>query len=188
MELTVRRRTEPAPPGVEPHEPLTLLGLEWLLLQDPSVAFSLERPKLPGQDHPGLGIAIEVQEILIRVCHRLSLEGIWHRPAHYHVARVGAWAGTATVPLKDSTLVVPVMYTFTESSGTIGGMAMVPGQGSGAISNFVRDGARVQFRVTAPEGKLLEHDGKVGSDGAIEGMVNLDKLPIAKFRITQKQK
>ena len=101
---------------------------------------------------------------------------------------VGAWAGTATVPLKDSTLVVPVMYTFTESSGTIGGMAMVPGQGSGAISNFVRDGAHVQFRVTAPEGKLLEHDGTVGSDGAIEGMVNLDKLPIAKFRITQKQK
>ena len=101
---------------------------------------------------------------------------------------VGAWAGTATVPLKDSTIVVPVMYTFTESSGTIGGLAMVPGQGSGAISNFVRDGARVQFRVTAPEGKLLEHDGTVGSDGAIEGMVNLDKLPIAKFRITQKQK
>ena len=101
---------------------------------------------------------------------------------------VGAWAGTATVPLKDSTIVVPVMYNFTESAGTIGGMAMVPGQGSGAISHFVREGARVQFRVTAPEGKLLEHDGKVGSDGAIEGMVNLDKLPIAKFRITQKPK
>jgi len=101
---------------------------------------------------------------------------------------VGAWAGTATVPLKDSTIVVPVMYTFTQSSGTVGGMAMVPGQGTGAISNFVRDGARVQFRVSAPEGKLLEHDGKVGSDGAIEGMVNLDKLPIAKFRITQKPK
>ena len=101
---------------------------------------------------------------------------------------VGAWAGTATVPLKDSTIVVPVMYNFTESAGTIGGMAMVPGQGSGAISHFVREGARVQFRVTAPEGKLLEHDGKVGSDGAIEGMVYLDKLPIAKFRITQKPK
>ena len=100
----------------------------------------------------------------------------------------GAWAGTATVPMKDSSIVVPVMYTFTESAGTIGGIAMVPGQGSGAISNFVRAGARVQFRVTAPEGKLLEHDGKVGSDGAIEGMVNLDKLPIAKFRITPKLK
>ena len=99
---------------------------------------------------------------------------------------VGAWAGTATVPLKDSTIVVPVLYTFTEASGAIGGMAMVPGQGSGAISNYVRTGARVQFRVTAPEGKLLEHDGMVGTDGAIEGMVNLDKLPIAKFRIAQK--
>lgn len=101
---------------------------------------------------------------------------------------VGAWAGTATVPLKDSTIVVPVLYNFTESAGTIGGMAMVPGQGQGAISNFVRTGAHVQFRVTAPEGKLLEHDGQVGTDGAIEGLVNLDKLPIAKFRITQKQK
>lgn len=101
---------------------------------------------------------------------------------------VGAWAGTATVPLKDSTIVVPVLYNFTESAGTIGGMAMVPGQGQGPISNFVRTGTHVQFRVTAPEGKLLEHDGKVGTDGAIEGLVNLDKLPIAKFRITQKQK
>lgn len=90
MELTLRRRNEPAPPGVEPSEALALLGLEWLLLQDPTIPFSLERPRLPGQEHPGLGIAIEVQEILIRACHRISLEGIWHRPAHYHVARVGA--------------------------------------------------------------------------------------------------
>ena len=99
---------------------------------------------------------------------------------------VGTWTGTATVPLKDSTIVVPVIYNFTQSAGTIGGMAMVPGQGQGPISNVVRDGAKVQFRVTAPEGRLLEHDGKFGADGAIEGMVNLDKLPIAKFRIVPK--
>ncbi len=101
---------------------------------------------------------------------------------------VGMWAGTATVPLKDSSIVVPVMYTFTQSAGTIGGMAVVPGQGSGAISKVVQKGMHVQFRVTAPEGKLLEHDGTVGADGAIEGMVNLDKQPVAKFRITQKPK
>ncbi len=97
---------------------------------------------------------------------------------------VGAWAGTATVPLPDSVLVVPVLYTFTQTAGMVGGVAMVPGQGTGPISNVVREGVRVQFRVTAPEGKLLEHDGKFGADGAIEGMVNLDKQPIAKFRIT----
>lgn len=99
---------------------------------------------------------------------------------------VGTWTGTASVPLKDSTIVVPVIYTFTQTAGTVAGTAMVPGQGSGPISNFVRDGAKVQFRVTAPEGKLLEHDGKFGADGAIEGLVNLDNLPIAKFRIVPK--
>ena len=101
-------------------------------------------------------------------------------------ALVGTWSGTATVPLKDSTIVVPVIYTFTQTGTVIGGMAMVPGQGQGPISNVVRDGATLQFRVTAPEGKLLEHDGKFGADGAIEGMVNLDKMPLAKFRIVQK--
>ena len=99
---------------------------------------------------------------------------------------VGTWSGTATVPLKDSTIVVPVIYTFTKTGDAIGGMAMVPGQGQGPISNVVRDGAKLQFRVTAPEGRLLEHDGKFGADGSIEGMVNLDKLPIAKFKIVQK--
>ena len=101
-------------------------------------------------------------------------------------ALAGAWSGTATVPLPDSALVVPVFYTFTQTGDAIGGTAMVPGQGSGPISNVVRTGARVQFRVTAPEGKLLEHDGTFGADGAIEGMVSLDKQPVAKFRITPK--
>ena len=63
---------------------------------------------------------------------------------------------------------------------------MVPGQGTGPISNVVRDGQRVQFRVTAPEGRLLEHDGKFTADGAIEGMVQLDNQPVAKFRIVMK--
>lgn len=99
---------------------------------------------------------------------------------------LGTWAGTASVPLPDSTIVVPVFYTFTQSGTTIGGTALVPGQGQGTISNVVRDGARVQFRVTAGEGKLLEHDGKFGADGGIEGMVNLDNQPIAKFKIAFK--
>jgi hypothetical protein len=99
---------------------------------------------------------------------------------------VGTWTGTATVPLPDSSIVVPVIYTFTQTGSTIGGTAIVPGQGSGTISNVARDGARLQFRVTAPEGRLLEHDGKVGADGSIEGVVNMDKQPLAKFKIAPK--
>jgi hypothetical protein len=99
---------------------------------------------------------------------------------------VGTWTGTATVPLPDSSIVVPVIYTFTQTGSTIGGTAIVPGQGSGTISNVARDGTRLQFRVTAPEGRLLEHDGKVGADGSIEGVVNMDNQPLAKFKIAPK--
>ena len=102
-------------------------------------------------------------------------------------ALIGGWTGTATVPLPDSVIVVPVVYTFTQSGTTISGQAMVPGQGTGPISNVVRTGKQVRFRVTAPEGRLLEHDGTFGADGSIEGMVNLDNQPIAKFKIAPRK-
>ncbi|MCC6244640.1 MAG: hypothetical protein IT353_17480 [Gemmatimonadaceae bacterium] len=101
-------------------------------------------------------------------------------------ALAGVWTGTATVPLPDSAIVVPVIYTFTQSGTTIGGTAVVPGQGSGAISNVTRSGARLQFRVTAPENRLLEHDGTFAADGSLEGMVNMNNQPVAKFKIAPK--
>ncbi len=98
-------------------------------------------------------------------------------------ALAGTWSGTATVPLGDSTIVVPVTYTFAATGATPAGMAMVPGQGSGPISNVQRDGSRVRFQVTAPEGRLLDHDGAMGANSVIEGFVNLDNKPVARFRI-----
>jgi len=100
---------------------------------------------------------------------------------------IGTWNGTATVPLKDSSIVVPVFYTFTQTGSTLGGTAVVPGQGQGPISNVIITGNKIHYRVTAPEAKLLEHDGELGKDGAIEGLVMLDKLPVAKFRIAPKK-
>jgi hypothetical protein len=95
----------------------------------------------------------------------------------------GSYAGTATVPLGDSTLVVPVSYQFSGSAPAITGMAIVPGQGTGAISNVVRDGKKLRFRVTAAENRMLEHDGIIAADGSIEGFVNLENKPVAKFKI-----
>jgi hypothetical protein len=95
----------------------------------------------------------------------------------------GSYAGTAMVPLGDSTIVVPVSYLFTGTGATTGGTAMVPGQGTGAISHVVREGQKLRFRVTAPENKLLEHDGIIAANGTIEGFVNLDNKPVAKFKI-----
>ncbi|WP_291163073.1 hypothetical protein [Gemmatimonas sp. UBA7669] len=96
----------------------------------------------------------------------------------------GSWNGTATVQLGDSAITVPVLYAFTTTNGATTGTATVPGQGSGPISNVVREGTRIRFRVTAPEGRLLEHDGQMGAEQVIEGMVFMDQKPLAKFRIT----
>lgn len=104
-------------------------------------------------------------------------------------ALVGGWSGTATIPLKDSSIVVPVLYTFTQASATapIAGTAMVPGQGSGPISHVVREGTQVRFRVTAPEGRVLEHDGVLATDGVLDGTVSMDGKPLAKFRVTPRK-
>lgn len=98
---------------------------------------------------------------------------------------VGTWTGTASIPLPDSALVLPVTYTFTQDASGITGTAFVPGQGTGPISNVVREGSKIRFRVTSPQG-ILEHDATFGADGTMEGMVNLNNAPVAKFKVALK--
>lgn len=62
------------------------LFVEWLELKDPRSTFTTGRPKLPGQEHPGLGMAEETLQILVRAAERLALHGVSFVPAHYHVA------------------------------------------------------------------------------------------------------
>ncbi len=65
---------------------LELLRVEWLELQDPRRSFSRDRPRLPGQKHPGLGLLRDVVALLVLVCERLGLDGIVFTPSHYHLA------------------------------------------------------------------------------------------------------
>ena len=65
---------------------LELLAIDWLLLQSPRAKFTPERPALPGQRHPGLGMLRDVIALLVQVCHRLSLDGITYTPSHFHLA------------------------------------------------------------------------------------------------------
>ncbi len=65
---------------------LSLLRIEWLLLQNPRVPFTPERPRLPGQKHPGLGLLPDVVALLIVACDRLQLDGLLMVPSHYHTA------------------------------------------------------------------------------------------------------
>lgn len=72
-------RDRAAVPGCE------TLSVEWLLLQNPRLAFTRDRAPLPGQQHPGLGLLEEVVSILVLICDRLHLDGLHFVPSHYHL-------------------------------------------------------------------------------------------------------
>ncbi len=65
-----------------------VLYVHWLSLRNPRLHFSESRPRLPGQDVPGLGLAREVGTMLARIAVRLGLGGVAYRPAHFHTAYV----------------------------------------------------------------------------------------------------
>jgi acetoin utilization deacetylase AcuC-like enzyme len=73
-------RSRSAIPGME------VISLEWLLLQNPREPFSARRPRLPGQQHPGLGLLRDFMGWLVVVCEAHRLDGVYFVAAHYHVA------------------------------------------------------------------------------------------------------
>jgi len=73
-------RSRSAVPGME------VISVEWLLLQNPREPFSLRRPRLPGQQHPGLGLLRDFMGWLVVVCEAHQLDGVFFVAAHYHVA------------------------------------------------------------------------------------------------------
>jgi len=62
------------------------LVIDWLLFQNIEQDFTLDRPRLPGQRFPGLGLSGVVLELLLIICWRLNLDGIINVPEHYHNA------------------------------------------------------------------------------------------------------
>jgi hypothetical protein len=65
---------------------LPVVYIEWFLLQNPLADFTRDRPRLPGQKHPGLGIRDEVMEVLYAVARRLDLEAYLAKAKLFHNA------------------------------------------------------------------------------------------------------
>jgi hypothetical protein len=84
VEAVLERRSVSA--GEERRE---ALYVHWLSLRNPRASFSERRPRLPGQEVPGLGLAREAGSMLLRMAVRLGLAGVVIRPAHYHMAYAG---------------------------------------------------------------------------------------------------
>jgi acetoin utilization deacetylase AcuC-like enzyme len=83
VELLVELRARRSRREIPDHE---VLVVEWLLLQHPRSAFTAERPALPGQQHPGLGLLADMLGLLTVVCERHHLDGIFFTVSHYHLA------------------------------------------------------------------------------------------------------
>jgi acetoin utilization deacetylase AcuC-like enzyme len=66
-----------------------MLYVHWLTLRHPLARFSAQRPALPEQEVPGLGLAREITGLLSQMALRLGLEGLAFRPAAYHTAFAG---------------------------------------------------------------------------------------------------
>jgi acetoin utilization deacetylase AcuC-like enzyme len=82
MELRLGRRLDLVP-GTR------TLYVEWLLLQDPREGFADPTRRLPGQDHPGLGMLREIIGWLVVLAESLELDGLAFTPAHYYMAALG---------------------------------------------------------------------------------------------------
>lgn len=82
MELRVNR-TARAIPGMD------VIFVEWLLLQNPRQPFTDRVPRLPGQEHPGLGVLGEVIGWLVVAAETIGLDGVVHTPSHFHLAVLG---------------------------------------------------------------------------------------------------
>jgi acetoin utilization deacetylase AcuC-like enzyme len=82
-ELLVELRAERSRAAVAGME---VIAVDWLLLQNPREAFSDRRPRLPGQQHPGLGLLRDFMGWLMVVCEAHGLDGVFFVAAHYHIA------------------------------------------------------------------------------------------------------
>lgn len=67
-------------------EVFSLLAVRGLVLQDPRGAFPADRPRLPGQDHPGLGLFSRLIGRLGQWAEDWGKDGLLASPPHFHVA------------------------------------------------------------------------------------------------------
>lgn len=87
-ELVLRRQETKIKLGGSTAKPFNVLYIEWLTLRNPNGIFTQKRPKMPGQEFPGLGGGRLTLELLVIACKRLGLSGIANVPEHFHNAHL----------------------------------------------------------------------------------------------------
>jgi len=90
IDLRMSEETLPvSEPGLRSRgiEVLSVLVVEWLSLQDPRAVFTRERPRLPGQTHPGLGLGRQLYGRVLGWAAAWGKDGLVNVPAFFHNAK-----------------------------------------------------------------------------------------------------
>lgn len=87
LRLALAKLELPALEGYRPaRTPFEMLAINWAMLQNPHASFSRIRPRLPGQEHPGLGLGRKCQEFLVYLSNELACAGLINHPQYFHNA------------------------------------------------------------------------------------------------------
>lgn len=67
-------------------QPIELAVVHWVREEDPTATFAADRPQLPLQEHPGLGVLRLVFRVVTRIAADLGKDGIANVPKFFHDA------------------------------------------------------------------------------------------------------
>lgn len=94
IELIVReglfRPKEDFIPSFDFSQGLSMLLIEWLALQDPRAQFTYDKPRLPGQQYPGIGGLKNMQSFLYQLGRLSGKDAIVDVPEFFHSAVIYA--------------------------------------------------------------------------------------------------
>jgi hypothetical protein len=74
--------------GLQVVRPMSVAVIHWARVQDPTVRFAGDRPRLPLQEHPGLGILRRVFRVAARMANQLGKDGLANMPKFPHDALI----------------------------------------------------------------------------------------------------
>jgi hypothetical protein len=86
IELVMQRKNLKLPLEKGHYLNLEFLHIEWLMMQNPYKPFRHDKPPLPGQHAPGLGIGLHMLHILQHLAKKANTHGLINSPNYLHTA------------------------------------------------------------------------------------------------------
>jgi len=74
--------------GYPMERPIELAVIHWVREEDPTVSFASDRPALPLQQHPGLGVLRPVFQVVVRIAADIGKDGVASVPKFFHDAAI----------------------------------------------------------------------------------------------------